>query len=126
MKVFVIMIFYLSALRSCFVKGERFVALALFGLGLCPQTEVEPGLVAVPDGRDVGRVLGRLVLEVDKGNLLIELGGAVPLLLGVKVELEDPQWSVRATDGVVSSIPDHDLDCPVPGKCILCFSSKQF
>ena len=54
---------------------------------------MEAGAVPVPDGRDVGGVFGRLVLEVDVGDLLVELGGAVALLLGVEVELEDPQRS---------------------------------
>ena len=76
---------------------------------------MEAGLVAVPDGRDVGRVLGRLVLEVDEGDLLVKLCGAVPLLLGVEVELEDPHRSVGAADCIVSRIPHHDLNCPVPG-----------
>ena len=106
---------YLSALGSRFVKVEGPVALILLCLGLSPQTEVEASLVAVPDGRDVGRVLGCLILEIDEGDLLVELCGAVPLLLGVKVELKDPHWSVGAADGVISRIPHHDLDCPVPG-----------
>ena len=55
-----------------------------------------------------------LVLEVDEGDLLVELCGAVPLLLGVEVELEDPHRSVGAADCIVSRIPHHDLNCPVP------------
>ena len=77
---------YLSALGSRLIEVKRPVTLALLGLSLGSQAQVEAGLVPVPDGRDVGRVLGRLVLEVDEGDLLVELGGAVSLLLGVKVE----------------------------------------
>ena len=55
-----------------------------------------------------------LMLEVDTGLLLPELHGAVALLLGVEVELQNPHRPVAATDRVVSGVPHHHLDRPVP------------
>ena len=53
---------------------------------------MEAGLVPIPDGGDEGGVLGGLLLEVDVSHLLVELDRRVALLLGVEVELQDPQW----------------------------------
>ena len=77
----------LGTLGPRFEETHGFVALAELGLGLGPQAEVEAGLVPVPDGGDEGRVLGCLLLEVDDGDLLVELDGGVAFLLGVEIEL---------------------------------------
>merc|ERR1719508_529382 len=104
----------LGALRSWFDEAERSVSMCWLGRRLRPEIEMQSSVVSIPNTGDDCCVLGHLLLEVDAGDLFFELGGVVPSLLGIEVELEDPHRPVRPPDGVVSGVPDHDLDGPVP------------
>ena len=59
----------LGALGSWLQEGQRLIALILFLLRLGSETEMETGMISVPDRGDVGRVLGRFLAKVDVGHL---------------------------------------------------------